>query len=635
MKAKCKKAKRDQSLNEPRPALPAKDIFGDEWRPAIIEASRAMGDQVNAADVDRQVAALWDAETDKLKYYDLSRNDRERYADEKAAFDWDGGAATQAAKKKPAIPGTRAASVEDTAQIDVAPPRWAPVIVATASVYGYVVKYLQPFVVGMTGMYLRSKVQAAQKIAMPENRAASFGNCVQTPPAHDAAPPQWASTSAVAASVYNCAGGYLRPFLVVVDGWTVDPKTARHQRTRWAALQLMAADRGPLRAPTCNHTLRAASAETATGQALLRRALSLLSPGELQELRLPGEGATWSFIQSAVEQEKATASVFALLRVIQGGHVRPPVAVMQQCAATLTELDCFAAFRDDFASVLQRCTRLESLSLCLCDMCPPAAWLGLSQLHTLRGVSLRDVPAATIAAALPRLHTLHVDHRGYRVDFTVDSFYDELLPRLRSFGLDGAWPKAGDGMEIDDALFLLLEDLKWNSTASIPRQFMGARPFKLNASDADLIRFLQTAGGAGADSPIVTSPLARVGALTIRFGLTFARWLPQKPTATVRLLRAAPHLRRLTLDARFDELMRDFLTDAFTPVPAFTGVIHPTLRHLAITNNHPPVEVQVPGDCGALLRQRHFPALRRLTVYDEEYPVWVRQRFGQRTSLFP
>jgi hypothetical protein len=217
-----------------------------------------------------------------------------------------------------------------------------------------------------------------------------------------------------------------------------------------------------------------------------------------------------------------------------------------------------------------------------------------------------------------------LDHRDYCLDFTVDSFYDELLPRLRSFDLDGAWPKADDGTEIDDALLPLLEDLKWDSTTSLPRQFVGARPLNLNASDADLIRWLQTAGGAGADSPIATSPLARVGALTIR-----SRWLPQKPTATVRLLRAAPHLRRLILDTHFDKLMRDFLTDAFTPVPAFTGVIHPTLRHLAITSKHP-AEVQVPASCGAWLRQRHFPGLRRLTICDEEYPVWVRQRFGQR-----
>jgi hypothetical protein len=145
---------------------------------------------------------------------------------------------------------------------------------------------------------------------------------------------------------------------------------------------------------------------------------------------------------------------------------------------------------------------------------------------------------------------------------------------------------------------------------------------------------LQTAGGTGADSPIATSPLARVWELSIRFVWNFARWLPQKTTATVRLLRAAPHLRRLSLDTRFDEFTHDFLSDAFTPEPAFTGVIHPTLRHLAITSKYPPAEVQVPAGCGARLRQCHFPDLRRLTVYEEEYSVWIRQRVGQRSSLF-
>jgi hypothetical protein len=33
------------------------------------------------------------------------------------------------------------------------------------------------------------------------------------------------------------------------------------------------------------------------------------------------------------------------------------------------------------------------------------------------------------------------------------------------------------------------------------------------------------------------------------------------------------------------------------------------------------------------LRQCHFPGLRRLTVYDEEYPVWVPRRAGRRKKF--
>jgi hypothetical protein len=70
--------------------------------------------------------------------------------------------------------------------------------------------------------------------------------------------------------------------------------------------------------------------------------------------------------------------------------------------------------------------QLKSLTFQLQLDCPPAAWLGLSQLQTLRGVSLGDVPATTIASALPRLHTLHL--RIPHADFPVAPFYHEGAP---------------------------------------------------------------------------------------------------------------------------------------------------------------------------------------------------------------
>jgi hypothetical protein len=232
---------------------------------------------------------------------------------------------------------------------------------------------------------------------------------------------------------------------------------------------------------------------------------------------------------------------------------------------------------------------------------------------------LGDVPAAAIAAALPRLHTLHLNET-FDVDFPVAAFYDELLPRLRSFRLEGKWPPPSHGTGTADVSALpLLEDLKWHSTVSLPRQFMVARPSMLHAHSADLIRWLRlTADGAGAASSPVTVPLERVRALEIRFGGP-----PQKSAATARLLRAAPHLRQLTLDVTLDEPVRNFLLDAFTAELAHTEVLHPTLRHVIVTGMYPPHNALVPKECGVRLRQHHFPCLRRLTVNIEEYPVWL------------
>jgi hypothetical protein len=118
---------------------------------------------------------------------------------------------------------------------------------------------------------------------------AEAGEAEKTPPAHDAVPHRRApSSAAAAASVYSYAvtAGHFTPFSIRADGsHPLDPeikfysKMARYQRARWAALQLITAGCGPLRGPACDHMLRVASGETATGPALLRRALSLLGPG--------------------------------------------------------------------------------------------------------------------------------------------------------------------------------------------------------------------------------------------------------------------------------------------------------------------------------------------------------------------
>jgi hypothetical protein len=584
-KSKRRRAKREKPSTstmkeEPKPPLRAYAIFANERRPAVVAA---MGEKVDMANVDMQIATLWFVETDTAKYRTLEDRDRERYADEKAAFDWGGGAASKAARKKTAT--SRKA------------------------------------------------------------RAASFdGDAAQAPLAHDIPPPRRVPVSTAAASVYSYAVAYLQPFLVRVNGTSVDPQISRHQRTRWAAVQLMAAGCGSLRAPICNHTLRVASGETAAGQALLRGALWRFGLGELQELRelrtVQGSAGSCDFIQCMLEQEAVgsrsdgtlrdapVARALGSLRVIKGTNLSLRAALIQQCAATLTELDC-NSLNGDAHGVLPRCARLESLTLSGWDCCPPAAWLGLSQLHTLRGVNLSVVPAAAIAAALPQLRTLHLCHYEGSVEFPLTAFYDELLPRLRSFGLEGSWPKTRDSMPIGDVRRLpLLEDLKWYSRlrdweANVPRQLMCARPSTVIISDAVLAEWLQAADGAGVDSPTVTPPLARVRALALTFGRT-----PPNAAVVARLLRAAPQLRQLSLHLHFRENMRWALSDAFTPACAFAGIVHPMLRHIVVTMSS--LDVIVPAGCGVQLRQRHFPGLRRLTVDEEEYPAWVPRRVGHR-----
>jgi hypothetical protein len=377
---------------------------------------------------------------------------------------------------------------------------------------------------------------------------------------------------------------------------------------------------------------------------LLRRAVLLLGPGELQELHeLPTDGlcdGTCKFIQSVLAQEVARSplnpdggarrdapvlTALVSLRVIQGEKVVLPVALIQQCAGTLTELECFL-LSDDTTRVLPQCKRLESLTLH--SLCPPAAWLGLSQLHTLRGVSLSELPAVTtVAAALPRLHTLHLKQTAARADFLV-GFYEELLPRLRSFHLEGRWPTPSDEPEMAHAPPLpLLEDLKWWNWGfnNLPHQLMGARPSMLNTHRVDLVAWMMAADGVGADSATaVTSPLARVRALSLRFG-----GISPDAAFMARLLCAAPCLRQLTFYVRESAHARRLLSDEL----AFAGLAHPRLRHVAFTRADSALDVPVPSGCGVRLRQRHFPRLRRLTVDGEEYPVWVPRWAGRRKTF--
>jgi hypothetical protein len=100
-----------------------------------------------------------------------------------------------------------------------------------------------------------------------------------------------------------------------------------------------------------------------------------------------------------------------------------------------------------------------------------------------------------------------------------------------------------------------------------------------------------------------------------------------------RLLRVAPQLRQLTFHLDYPQDVQWVLSEAFTPKRSFRGV-HLQLRHLAVTSEYSDLDVRVPGGCGVRLRQRHFPRLRRLTVDDEEYPVWIPQPARRRKTFF-
>jgi hypothetical protein len=71
------------------------------------------------------------------------------------------------------------------------------------------------------------------------------------------------------------------------------------------------------------------------------------------------------------------------------------------------------------------------------------------------------------------------------------------------------------------------------------------------------------------------------------------------------------------------------LLDESISEPAFGGLVHPMLRHVAVCVASSPVG-PVSNGCGLRLRQRHFPRLRRFTVDGDDYPVWVPWRAGRR-----
>jgi hypothetical protein len=386
---------------------------------------------------------------------------------------------------------------------------------------------------------------------------------------------------------------------------------------------LITGGRGPARVFTCKHILR----HVELSEPLLRRALSLVRPGELRVVHV-ASARTLELILTMLQAQEDAAGAPGGLALSQALHSLrglvchtgidgrdPATTLIERYAATLTHLDCMTDCDNEVASqAVARCHRLESLEFVLDFL--PSAWLGLTQLHTLCGVYFTGVPVAVIAAALPRLHTLHASNT-HRHDFAVGEFFDDLLPRLQSFHFQGWWPEEeADAAPRSWPPLPRLHDLHWLRDdrsqdlrpMPLPSGFMGARPVSLRGHPPVIVEWLTTVEAAWPPGPAAHGPLAEVRDLSIHISHLEAPDLE-------RLLRAAPQLRRLTLNCEITG--KQILEAAFADLR-----VHPRLRHVVIRNNRGRRSDEAPAeDCTLLLRQRYFPQLRRLTVDGQEYPV--------------
>jgi hypothetical protein len=292
-------------------------------------------------------------------------------------------------------------------------------------------------------------------------------------------------------------------------------------------------------------------------------------------------------------------------------------------AGTIRELRIGSSLNggaESFPSVLARCTQLEHLAFV--HSFPPAAWLGLSQLHTLHDVDLSQVSVTAIAAALPRLHTLTIYFRTRLDPAAVAGFFTELLPRLRVFHFRGLWPVESEAESAESATALppplpRLEELVWVARAAKPaalRRFLGAQPSVMRVPFELIAECLSDRRGTPVEP--ASSLVARARHLSIH----------ESPALIIthsdmaRVLRAAPRLHtfRLNREVRGDT---SWLTASAAPAAsvdaAFAGIVHPRLRHLGLSFGAAPGD----KDCASRLRQTCFPRLLEVTVNGEKFIV--------------
>jgi hypothetical protein len=487
-----------------------------------------------------------------------------------------------------------------------------------------------------------------------------------------------AATSHSAAYVrrWLCSPDIFGHHIYVPRGGSCAP--AEPEPERMNARMLIAAGRGPARLPTCEGTLRDGRtkfyhmvavgnedwfladrlrydlrfeewqddydvATRALRTARLRtarvddfcpvlvRALSLFGPGELRALHvldvdvlrlvtsLMQTASTGSGPAPHIEQ-----AMDALCAVHVGGCFSPSpdigslATVLERHSATITELhaELPARMLEEVSSALACCTRLESLTGAYAH--DPAVWLGLSQVHTLRGVDLGKVSFAAIAAALPKLHTL----AAFRCEDPAQAadFFTDLLPRLRSFQFSGSWPEARDeqpAASTNVAPLPLLQELTWYfpDDTTAPREFLGAQPTVLHAPYGLISQ--GWLGGAAIDA--TADFLARVCDLRITTASADAD--PLNPSDVARVLRAAPQLKKFYND-RVVQSDAPWLAPTAPTHPAFEGLVHPRLRVFGIARARAGDSDRIPdADWAAPLRRPHFPRLRELVVGKESYFV--------------
>jgi hypothetical protein len=400
-------------------------------------------------------------------------------------------------------------------------------------------------------------------------------------------------------AVTNYSVEYARTWWWPWAGWTIAGIPLVYSED-FTAQMLLAAGRGPARVITCRSALEHVRVWEAENRQLLMRAVSLLRPGDLPALRVVDADVFDVFLPALWddgEPEPVLDTLQSLGWCNAEGFVRADsaLALLKRCAVTLNELDCPLYDSDDkWSEALAHCTRLESLTFF--DMFPPASWLGLSQLHTLLGVSLGGTSVAAIAAALPRLHTLGLTtHRGPSATAaSVAGFFETLLPRLRVFRFSGDWP-VEDGMATAPAQALpLLEELNWEldiDDLNIADGFAGARPVVLCAPRATIAQYAaagRAAGGCG--------PLSRVRDLQFH-GAT------ARASDVAAVLRAAPELRTFDLGVLCRRL--EWSNDA-----AFAGLVHRKLRLFRFQSCELISELVFAQYDE--LQARHFPRLRSL-----------------------
>jgi hypothetical protein len=391
-----------------------------------------------------------------------------------------------------------------------------------------------------------------------------------------------------------------------------------------AARVLLAAGRGPARIPTCEHILRHMRLTDRFGalkfRPLLLRTLSLFGPGELRALRVTNQRCFDLILPEldrpaslrAIRLAQALSSLRAVSWAGYGTGLKPAFDFIERHGAAITELDCDFWSRDDDAAdrALACCTRLESLTNA--RSYDAKVWLGLTHLHTLRGVDLGVVSVAAIAAALPRLHTFAAfisDDGGPPVPHTaVAGFFKDLVPRLRVLHYHGPWPPEEDHTPtvIVPQPLPLLQEMMFLCTpaSSVERGFIGAQPAMLQMPHAAIADMLLAA-------PLMMyRPLARVCDLWLAPGAGGGVGDPHT-SDIARLLRAAPQLRNFNGGSLQGGL--DWLDN-----PAFTGLVHPWLRSVRVhAGNLEPAS----AGCGVQLRRLHFPRLHQFIVNSAQHLV--------------